>query len=140
MFFQERTCVERVTDVSLETESYLRTTESVMTAMQARMTCKSQQDTDNGDEAAVQALTSQLRAKLRVLEQKSTPVAATPTPQAPAVRKLSGRGGRDEGRQSDSSSEAGDHKPRSKERTEASTSAPHTRYNRAFRYEKDISL
>lgn len=114
--------------VSDETESYLRTTESVMTAMQARMTSKCQAEVETGDEAAVQALTSQLRAKLRVLEQKSAPAA----PQAPAVKKLSRR---EEGRQSDSSSEAGDHKPRSKERSEAASSAPHTRYNRAFRYD-----
>lgn len=61
-----------------ETQSYLRATESVMSAMQARMTSQTQENADSEEESALTAgavtaksLTAQLRAKLKALEKKS---------------------------------------------------------------------
>ncbi|XP_065343321.1 centrosomal protein of 170 kDa-like isoform X3 [Cloeon dipterum] len=148
--------VERAADN--ETESFLRTTESVMTAMQARMTSQSNENADSEEEAGLSAgavtaksLTAQLRAKLKALEQKSvrskhhaaiaaaaastvvvtasSPPPIAPAPTSLALKRVSGPKSKDE-RQSDSSSDAGDHKPRSRERSDSV--GPHTRYNRAF--------
>ncbi|KAF4519294.1 hypothetical protein B566_EDAN017924 [Ephemera danica] len=105
-----------------ETESYLRTTESVVTAMQARVTAA-----EEGPSA--EELSAQLRARLRVLEHKASSV-PPPQPAPGPVRKLAARTQprvSGEG-QSDSSSEAGDKPPRSR----ADSAGPHTRYNRAF--------
>lgn len=101
-----------------ETASYLRTTESVVTAMQARVTAEEQE-----------ALGAQLRARLRALEQKTPQPSPLPPQQARRLPVTTARQQIQRG-ESDSSSEAGDCKPRSR----ADSAGPHTRYNRAFRY------
>ncbi|XP_059480039.1 nucleolar protein dao-5-like isoform X2 [Neocloeon triangulifer] len=142
--------VERPVDN--ETESYLRTTESVMSAMQARMTSQTLDNADSEEEAGLssgavtaKSLTAQLRAKLKALEQKSvrskhhaaiaaavakapSPPPVAPAPTSAALKRVTGTKSKDE-RQSDSSSDAGDHKPRSRERSDSV--GPHTSLRRA---------
>ena len=75
---QSMTPILQERSIDNETQSYLRATESVMSAMQARMTSQPQENADSEEESALTAgavtaksLTAQLRAKLKALEEKS---------------------------------------------------------------------
>lgn len=110
---------ERHSDSSLETESFLRATESVVTAMQARMTLS----VDSGGESDVDTSHSYSRT----IVGDRGPV--TPFRRASNASDTSARQG--EGRQSDSSSETGEGRLRSGT-IPAPGSTPQMRYNRAF--------
>ncbi|KAK7869115.1 hypothetical protein R5R35_006584 [Gryllus longicercus] len=117
---------ERHSDSSLETESFLRATESVVSAMQARMSLSM----DSGGESDVDTSHS-----YRGPEKCRPPMPTTAGERYLAARRPSNASessGRLESRaaQSDSSSEAGENKGKKKDTTVAS--APQMRYNRAF--------
>ncbi|XP_067007417.2 uncharacterized protein [Anabrus simplex] len=118
--------VERHSDSSLETESFLRTTESVVTAMQARM-CLSM---DSGGESDVDTSQSyQGPERGRVVTNSSS------GDRYLLLRRMSNASDsstRQESRatHSDSSSEAGETKGKRKEL--AGPTPPQMRYNRAF--------
>lgn len=105
---------EHYSDSSLETESYLRATESVVTAMQARMTLS----LDSGGESDVDTSHS---CQGPAEHEHSSVLRRASNASDSSTRR--------DGRQSDSSSEA---EGRSK------FPGPQTRYNRAFRYVNSI--